>query len=220
MATDAQKKVRVQFYAADPDGDQLSYWLYYRCEGDKEWVIINPKKPITDPTQYYSLDQAISAKTQGSSVSRYYRPGHSYQRGVPYDWKTGDLADGWYMLKVVASDERDNAENAKSVWKQVGPILIDNRKPEVSQLKETEKLTWEGEATDSMGHISRVEYNVDGEKWEILKAKDGIYDNQKEQFEIKLKSLLPGEHVLTVRAFDECGNIGMRQLGVSGKASQ
>ena len=117
------------------------------------------------------------------------------------------------MLKVVASDERDNAENAKKVWKEVGPILIDNRKPEIAELTPDGDLVWKGRGTDSTSHIARIEYNLDGEKWEILKAKDAIFDNQKEEFRVELKNVMPGEHVLTVRAFDEGGNIGLRQVG-------
>jgi hypothetical protein len=212
MLDEAKGKVRIEWKASDPDGDKLLYWLYYRREGDKEWVIINPKAPVQERFEYYDLGSVTRLKKERSSPrSRMYR--YSYDRETSFEWRTHNLADGWYMIKLVASDERDNAENPKKVWKEVGPILVDNRKPDVAELKESGKLTWIGKATDTTSHIARVEYNLDGEKWEILKAKDGIYDNQEEEFKIELKTVTPGEHVLTVRAFDEGGNIGMRQVG-------
>ncbi len=200
----ARGKIRIQWQAIDPDGDNLLSWLYYRREGDREWVIINPKKPVQVPLGYLSLQEIGRRKTMREKP-RLNR--------MSYEWVTTNVADGWYMIKVVASDERDNARNSKRVWKEAGPILIDNRKPEIAELKLTGKLSWKGRAVDNTSHIARIEYNLDGEKWEILQAKDGIYDNQEEEFHIELKSVMPGEHVLTVRAFDEGGNIGMRQVG-------
>jgi hypothetical protein len=202
---EAKGKIRVNWQASDPDGDTLRYWLYYRREGDKEWVIINPKKPVMASMGYFSLDSMSQMKRSGRQAVR--------MQAMNYAWNTTTLADGWYMLKVVASDERDNGDEAKKVWKEVGPILIDNRKPEIVKLKSSAKLTWKGLARDGASHVARIEYNLDGDKWEMVKSSDGIYDNQKEKFTIKLKNVMPGEHVLTVRAFDEGGNIGMRQMG-------
>jgi hypothetical protein len=206
---EAKGKVRVSWQAVDPDGDTLLYWLYYRREGDKEWVIINPKKPVQASMGYFNLDAITRMKTSTKKLP--------LQR-VTYEWNTATLADGWYMLKVVASDERDNSKEAKKVWKEIGPLLIDNRKPEIAELKETGELAWKGLAKDGTSHIARIEYNLDGEKWEMVKAKDGIYDNSKEEFSIVLKNVMPGEHVLTVRAFDEGGNFGLRQVGFKVKA--
>jgi len=204
----ARGKVRIEWKAIDPDGDNLLYWIYYRREGDKEWVIINPKVPVKSATSYYDLRSITMMKTTNASPRL---------KEVSYEWPTTNVADGWYMIKVVASDERDNAENPMKVWKEVGPILIDNRKPEIKELKSSGDLTWTGLAEDDTSHIARLEYNVDGEKWEILKVQDGIYDNKIELFTIKLKNIIPGEHVLTVRAFDEGTNIGMRQVGFTKK---
>jgi len=202
---EAKGKVQISWKAGDPDGDTLRYWLYYRREGDKEWVIINPKKPVMAGMGYFDLDSIRRMKAGKKPALRLQDVSHS--------WNTALLADGWYMLKVVASDERDNGDQAKKVWKEAGPILIDNRKPEIPELKSTAKLTWKGVAKDGASFIARIEYNLDGEKWEMVKASDGIYDNQKESFTIKLKNVMPGEHVLTVRAFDEGGNNGQRQVG-------
>jgi len=205
---EVQGKVRIQWQAIDPDGDTLVYWLYYRREGDKEWVIINPKEPVRESLNYYDLSSIIHMKTSKE------------KRGlsdIAHDWSISNLADGWYMIKVVASDELDNAVNQKKVWKETGPILIDNRKPEIADLTPAGELKWTGRAKDSTSHIARIEYNLDGEKWEILRAKDGIYDNNEEEFRIELKNVMPGEHVLTVRALDEGGNIGMRQVGFTQK---
>lgn len=207
----AKGKIHIEWKASDPDGDTLLYWLYYRREGDKEWVIINPKEPIQKPFEFHTLRNAAMMQMR-MQAPRYMRF-MPEARGIFHEWQTTNLADGWYMLKVVASDERDNAENAKKVWKEVGPLLIDNRKPEIAELTPDGALTWEGRAVDGTSHIARIEYNLDGEKWEILKAKDGIFDNRKEEFRVELKNVMPGEHVLTVRAFDEGGNIGLRQVG-------
>lgn len=202
---EARGKVRVQWKASDPDGDNLIYWLYYRREGDREWVIINPKEPVRGNAEFFRFEPMFRGRMVPEMIQR--------QQDVGYEWKTTNLADGWYMLKVVASDECDNAADPKRVWKEAGPILVDSSKPEVAELAEAGKLAWKGTAVDGTSHIARIEYNLDGEKWEMVAAADGLYDSGKEAFKIELRKAMPGEHVLTVRAIDEGGNVGMRQMG-------
>jgi hypothetical protein len=134
-------------------------------------------------------------------------------RQASYDWNVADMEDGWYDIKIVCSDERNNPTDAKTAWKTLGPILIDNRKPSIVSLQRTGELTWNGVAEDSFSHVARIEYNLDGGEWRLLKAADGVFDERREQFTVILKNVAPGEHVLSVRVFDEGGNIGMRQVG-------
>ena len=68
-----------------------------------------------------------------------------------------------------------------------------------------------GEAEDGASVVLRVEASVDGGEWRALRADDGVLDERREVF----GGLLPsggaraGEHVLSVRATDEAGNVGV-----------
>ena len=53
-----------------------------------------------------------------------------------YDWNTESIPDGNYVVKVVASDERSNPrEEALEHSLTSTPFLVDNRKPELAELK-------------------------------------------------------------------------------------
>jgi hypothetical protein len=53
--------------------------------------------------------------------------------------------------------------------------------------------------------------SVDGGEWQPLGPKDGLFDDQTEDFSFKLPSLPPGSHSVAVRAVDAGDNTGATQ---------
>ncbi len=131
-----------------------------------------------------------------------------------YAWNTESVADGWYRVKVVASDEESNAAGeALSDEKISEPVKVDNRRPEVVELAFANN-TLTGIARDNLSLIRYLEYSVDGGDWKCFNPKDGVFDDRQEPFAVKLDPLAPGPHTIAVRATDEEGNIGVEKISV------
>ena len=126
------------------------------------------------------------------------------------------LADGRYLFKVVGSDKPSNdlryAQEAELVS---SPVLIDNTPPLVTVAQPARdgdhwKLTFSGE--DKISALKRCDYSIDAGPWQPLEAADGMTDSKREDFELPLSGLAPGEHVLTIRIYDSAGNAGLAKV--------
>lgn len=133
--------------------------------------------------------------------------------GTSYDWSTEGLAEGWYRVEVDASDEAANPDDAVTRDVRASePVLVDNTAPTVSARVAGDRVR--GEAEDGASAVLRVEASLDGGEWRALRADDGVLDERREAF----GGLLPGggtragEHVLSVRATDEAGNVGVASV--------
>lgn len=131
-----------------------------------------------------------------------------------YEWITEGVPDGFYRLRVTASDELDNpASGVLEATLDSEPFLLDNHPPHV------EGLTWvggvlRGVATDSLGPVSRLERAVDGGDWVPFDSEDGIFDTEREPFALPL-DLARGSHVIAVRVADARRNVAVAELEVS-----
>jgi hypothetical protein len=126
-----------------------------------------------------------------------------------FDWNTETLPDGYYRLRVTASDRRGNPTDLALESSLVSaPFLIDNQKPEVQSL-EVKGQQASARAVDSFSRIDEIAYQIDGGEWVVAFPSDGIFDAVSEPFTIKLPAgLKPGPHSLALRVADEADNIG------------
>jgi sugar lactone lactonase YvrE len=125
----------------------------------------------------------------------------------------GTLPDGKYVAKLVASDEDSNPpELARKSELLSAPFWVDNTPPEVRVLRQNVS---EGaaevvfEVEDSTSPLRSAEVSLDGKEWKDLLSDDGIVDSRKETFTVRLPKLDAGEHVVSVRAYDTAGNLGI-----------
>jgi outer membrane protein assembly factor BamB len=134
-----------------------------------------------------------------------------------YDWNTDGVPDGYYRLRVDASDELDNPASATRVQQSESePFLIDNHPPHVYDLRFANgKLT--GIARDSQGPISRLEYTENGQDWQPLRPRDDLLDTREEPFELNRPDLAKGSHLIAVRARDARNNVATAELWISGR---
>lgn len=168
----------LQWTAEDRNGDKLEYTIYYRGVNEKDFKLL--RDGLRD--NFFTLDGLA-------------------------------LADGRYIFKVVAKDSPSNPLTLALSGERVSePIDIDNTAPQVVAVGTPqvngEKVRVSFEASDVSSFISRAEYSIDGGEWQSIYADDGISDSPKERytFEVILKN--PGEYSVTLRVFDQSGNVG------------
>ena len=131
-----------------------------------------------------------------------------------YAWDTATVADGWYEIKVVASDRADNpAETALEASKISDPILVDNTAPVLSKVEVQVKAGGDVEvrfaARDATSRLTAAAYTVDSaDEWRPLAPADGLFDGKQKEFRFTISKLSPGPHRLALRAADEAQNIG------------
>jgi len=123
-----------------------------------------------------------------------------------HSWRTDNLPDGWYEIRVTASDERANSvSRAKSRQRTSVPVLVDHNKPTFVGLRVRGSFAT-GLVRDSFSRITGIAYSVDGKRWYQADAVDGNFDQEAERFSFRLPKLARGVHTLLVRAYDAAGN--------------
>ncbi len=136
---------------------------------------------------------------------------------VPEDFLTVDgqsLADGRYIVKVVAKDSRSNPAGQSLTGERISePFDIDNTPPTVTAISSDGSLVVFS-ATDASSYINNAEYSIDGGEWHTVYADDGIADSPNEKFTVKLPSMPAGEYAVTLRVFDASGNTGNARMVV------
>jgi hypothetical protein len=134
-----------------------------------------------------------------------------------YDWDTEPIPDGYYRVRVEASDELDNPvpavlrERAESE-----PFLLDNHAPRIDGLRHQNGRVV-GTASDELGPIAKLEYALDGQEWKPFHPKDDLFDTRSEAFELELGKLAAGSHVVSIRAQDARGNGGTSEIWITVK---
>lgn len=122
------------------------------------------------------------------------------------DLTPSDMPDGWYELRVEVTDLPANGpKTAKATARISKPVLIDRGRPDVTAEVKGRLIT--GLASDAISRIVKVEVSVDGEPTMLAAAKDGVFDQASEAFELDLPTTaLTGPHTLLLTVTDEAGN--------------
>jgi len=129
------------------------------------------------------------------------------------------LADGRYIIKVVASDAPDNPPGQKLTGERLSePIDIDNTPPVVKVVgqpqltRDTVRVVFS--ADDATSKVKKADVSLDGGSWTPVFPDDGIADSGHEVYTVEFGSLGPGEHTISIRTFDTSGNIGTMSVTV------
>jgi hypothetical protein len=129
------------------------------------------------------------------------------------------LADGRYIIKVVASDAPDNPPGQKLVGERVSePVDIDNTPPAIKVQGQPQisgdSIRLVFVADDATGKVKKADGSVDGNAWIPVFPDDGIADGGHETFTVDYGSLTAGEHTISIRVFDSSGNVGTLSVTV------
>jgi hypothetical protein len=129
------------------------------------------------------------------------------------------LADGRYIIKVIASDAPDNPPGQKLTGERLSePVDIDNTPPVVKTVgqpqvtRDSVKVVFS--VDDATGKIKKADASLDGATWIPVFPDDGIADSGHEVYTVDFAALGPGEHTISIRTFDTSGNIGTLSVTV------
>ncbi|MEM9226401.1 MAG: hypothetical protein AAGA45_00385, partial [Verrucomicrobiota bacterium] len=132
-----------------------------------------------------------------------------------FSFNTRGLEDGYYQLRVTASDSPSNPPGQeRSGLKISQPFLIDNTNPTVeleTQKNNDDSYVLVFTAKDAHSIISEASYVLDGGKPVQLQPEDSIFDSPEEIFRVVLDNPTPGEHSIVLEVKDERGNRGVAQ---------
>ncbi len=184
----------VLWTAHDENDDEMRYTVYFRGENEHEWKLLKE-----------NLDQKF------------------------YSWDTTALPDGAYYLKVVATDAPSNPPAlALKTDRESEHFEVDNSAPVVkimgtisdSPMPNGKLTIVQFTAQDTGSSIERAQYSVDGGDWILVAPTSRISDAPEERYEISLSGLGPGEHTISVRAYDRFENVGSAKTIVTVRAAR
>src|SRR5688572_30211500 len=122
------------------------------------------------------------------------------------------LADGRYIIKIIASDAPDNPLGQALTGERTGePVDIDNTPPVVRAVNNSASGAnprASFEVIDATGKVKRADLSINGSLWTPVFPDDGIADGGNERYTVDIPNLGPGEHTISLRAFDGSGNVG------------
>jgi hypothetical protein len=92
--------------------------------------------------------------------------------------------------------------------------VVDNTAPEILGIAAeplnppSAGVTVRFRASDATSAIVTTQYSLDAGEWILALPAGGVSDSLEEPYAITMKDLAPGEHTVTVRAYDEYENLG------------
>ena len=125
-------------------------------------------------------------------------------------WDTTSVPNGRYVVQVLASDLASNApDTALAGTMESTTFEIDNTPPAIAVTGLTRsggRVTIAFDVRDTDSSVQKVEYSLDGDRWQAIYPKDGIADSRFEQFDL----VLEGDGALRaviIRATDALNNV-------------
>jgi len=173
--------------ADDDNGDDLSYDVFYRREGEAAWKPL--KRDITEEILV---------------------------------WDTTSVPNGRYTVRVIASDAPSNSPStALSGARESTSFEVDNVPPVItvtSVRRENGRAVITVDVRDAHSSVQRVDYSLDGDKWQTIYPRDGIADSRFEQFELVLEGEAASRGVI-LRATDMLNNTTSARGDTGGDAA-
>jgi hypothetical protein len=166
-----------------------------------KWKIENPD---SDDTQY-----TLEVRRDGEANWRSVNVGKAPLTAVTWDWNTETYPDGWYKVRVTASDAAANSPDRALTSSHTSTMFaIDNTRPAIEGLRITyPKAT--ARASDQLSTIAEMAFSIDDGPWQLGTTGDGLFDDLTEDLRIDIPGgLARGTHTLAVRVADSAGNVG------------
>lgn len=139
-----------------------------------------------------------------------------------FEWDTRTVADGRYVVKVVASDANANPPGeGKTASRVSDPITVDNTPPLIGDLKSSQKgesIQLDFKIVDETSTVAACDYAIDSDRdWQMVLPVDKIFDSPEETVSFATPGLKPGQHQITLRATDAKGNQAFHTIFVNVK---
>jgi hypothetical protein len=186
--------VTIRWAAHDDNGDELTYSLYLRGDGETVWRLLKDnlreKAYSIDATQI--PDGGYQVKVVASDA-----PSHT-----PGDALTGD--------KISDRFEVDTTPPVVSAFHAVEEDC--KHSPCAKQFRVT------FDAEDAFSPIARAEYSLDAGSWQYIEPVGRISDSKREHYDILIPLPAEGkisEHLITVRVYDRHDNAGVAKTVIA-----
>ncbi|MGR3176487.1 MAG: hypothetical protein ACUZ8E_00335 [Candidatus Anammoxibacter sp.] len=141
-----------------------------------------------------------------------------------YTWETANMDDAEYQIKILASDRLDNPKERELQTEMISlPFIIDNTKPEISNIKiskaDNGNYTVTGSVSDNMSNIASMRYSVDAdtENWTSVFPVDQLFDYRNENFSFTVSEMTKGKHSVTINTTDAERNKGSANVSIEVK---
>ena len=135
-------------------------------------------------------------------------------------WDTTSVPNGTYVVKVVASDQPSNTPGAALEGElESSAFDIDNAPPAIavtSSRVNNGRTTIQFDVRDEWSSVSKVEYSLDAQRWQVVYPRDGIFDGRAEQFELTLDGADAAKGLI-IRAYDAKNNSATARGDVTSK---
>ena len=183
--------VTARWSAHDDNGDDLTFALYLRGDGEHGWRLL--KDNLTDKA--YSFDQALI-------------PDGGYQlRVVASDSPAHTPGDALSGDKVSERFEIDTTPPAVTNLSATQALAKCAQAPCPSPAHVT------FDAEDAMSPVVRAEYSLDAGPWQYIEPVGGLSDARREHYDFTVPASAfegkSGEQLITVRVYDRHDNIGL-----------
>jgi hypothetical protein len=183
--------ITVRWAVHDENGDDLTYSLYLRGDGEHDWHLL--KDDISEKA--YSFDAALI-------------PDGGYRiKVVASDAPSHNPGESLTDLRV---SERFEIDTTPPV---VSDLKADELPAQCTQPSCVTSIHVTLSAEDATSPIAHAEYSLDAGSWQYIDPIGKFSDSKQENydFQIPAKALggKPGEHLITVRVYDRHENVGV-----------
>ncbi|MBP9664986.1 MAG: hypothetical protein KBD94_10210 [Pyrinomonadaceae bacterium] len=174
----------LQWTAADRNGDDLIYDVYYREIGDVTYKLLRAGL----------AENFLAIDGQSLADGRYVF--RVVARDAPSNPATLALSGERFTEPV-------DIDNTPPTVTSVGSPQITGDKARIVF-----------DAVDLSSYLTRAEYSVNGGEWQTVYADDGISDHVRERYSIEIAVPIAGEYSVTLRVYDVNANAGNARVVV------
>jgi len=181
--------VTVRWAAHDDNGDELTYSIFLRGDGESVWRLLKDK--ITEKAYSFDSDLIPDGGYQVKLVAS-DSPSHT-----PGGALTGEKVSDRFQVDTTPPVVAMKAE-LETIACEHAPCL--------------KGIHVSFDADDAISPIAHAEYSLDAGPWQFVAPVGGISDSKREHYELHIPptsfSSAQAEHLITVRAFDRYDNVG------------
>lgn len=194
---------------ADPDGDQLTFSLYFRGEGETLWKLI--AKELTTGSYNWQTD-AVPDGTYTVKLVASDAPSNPGDRALSAERVSATFVVDNTPPRIsdLRCERMEQPPAPVAPGAQAAPAEgAGAPRPPVDQqaaAKGAPSYRLRATVRDETSPIASFSYNIDAKEWVPAEPADGIFDEREEEASVVIGKLDPGEHTVTLKAADARGN--------------
>ncbi|MDZ7724915.1 MAG: hypothetical protein U5R06_19425 [candidate division KSB1 bacterium] len=216
------EKVTVSYLQANLQPEITSLFLhshntFFEHKDQDKAGLKFPQSPSSESEKqgYRSVEwQFQDPNYDGLLFSVYYqKKNSSYWRQMKdewalnyYSWDTQHMSDGYYRVKIEASDAPDNPKGRELASDKISDtFLVDNTPPVLKHLTAKDSVL-SFTVYDAWSRIKNVWYSENAREWQDVFPRDDIADSKSENYKVQLSE--PNADI-AIKVQDEFGNVNV-----------